>query len=70
MKPMSQDDAVKKNISAMETCAPNAEAVMDVESDISIHAGVCSVVKRSNSCQGARIIPLGRNFFETVSTIV
>lgn len=44
MKPMSQDDAVKKNISAMETCAPNAEAVMDVESDISTHAGVWSVV--------------------------
>jgi hypothetical protein len=44
INPMSQDDAVKKNISAMETSAPNADAVIEVDSDIKIQAGVCKVV--------------------------
>jgi hypothetical protein len=44
IKPISHDDAVKKNISAIDTSAPNAEAVTDVERDIRIHAGVCKAV--------------------------
>ena len=70
INPISQEVAVKKNISAMDTFAPNAEAVIEVDNDIKIHAGVCSVVYRNNTCHGANTIPLGRNFLERARTIL